>query len=129
MQRRPTNLGESFEFQPKSRARGRGHVGEHIASEAEVAGVLADSLGDEYAMTTLGAASEAEDGSKLVYMSTGMPVRLDPKPPYVAPNTEDFLNGHSVDKLTPDVDGIRVAVAQLCASAHGVGVHSIHQAV
>ena len=48
---------------------------------------------------------------------------------YVAPNTEDFLGGHSVDKFTPDVDGIRVAVAQLCASAHGVGVHSIHQAV
>ena len=77
-----------------------------------MAGVQAESVGDEYAMAILGAASEAEDGPKLVYMSTGMAVRLAPTPPYVAPNAEDFLKGHSVDKLTPDVDWSRVAVAQ-----------------
>ena len=85
-------------------------------SVPEIAGALAEGVGDEWAMANLSAAScsEAEDGSKLVYnvMSTEMAVRLAPTPPYVAPNTEDFLGGHSVDKLTPDVDGIRVAVAQ-----------------
>ena len=45
------------------------------------------------------------------YMSTAMAVRLAPTPPYVAPHSADFLNGHSVDRLTPDVEGIRVAVA------------------
>ena len=110
-----TNLGEKFELQPKARARGSGHVGEHLASEAGMAGVLAESVVKEDAMAILGAASEAEDGSKLVklvYMSTGLAVRLARTPRCVAPDADDFLKGHSVDKLAPDVDGLRVAVAQ-----------------
>ena len=109
-----TNMGERFKLQPKSRSRDREHAGTHnvIASEAEMAGALAEGVGNEWAMANLSAAREAEDGSKLVYVSTGMAVRLAPTPPYVAPNTEVSLGGHSVDKLTPDVDGIRVAVAQ-----------------
>ena len=106
------NIGENFELQPRSRSRGKEHVGDHIASEEEIATALSGGVGDEAAMVNLSAASQAEDGSKLVYMSTAMAVRLAPTPPYVAPHSADFLNGHSVDKLTPDVEGIRVAVAQ-----------------
>ena len=90
---------------------------------------MAESVVDDEAMAILGAASEAEDGSKLAYITTGLAVRLAPTPPYEAPDTEEFMKGHSVDKLTPDVGGFRVAVAQhVPQSVHGVGVPSGHQA-
>ena len=74
--------------------------------------VVAESVVGEDAMAILSAASDSEDGSKLVYMSTGLAVRLARTPRCVAPDADDFLKGHSVDKLAPDVDGLRVAVAQ-----------------
>ena len=39
------NIGEGFELQPKSRSRGKGHVGGHIASEAVIAGALTGGVG------------------------------------------------------------------------------------
>ena len=75
------NIAEEFDLQPKSRSSGKAHVGDHIVSEAKIAGALAGSVGDDWAMANLSAASQAEDGSKLVYMSTAMAVRLAPTPP------------------------------------------------
>ena len=78
---------------------------------------MAESVVDDEAMAILGAASEAEDGSKLAYITTGLAVRLAPTPPYEAPDTEEFMKGHSVDKLTPDVGGFRVAaLGTTCAT-------------
>ena len=52
------------------------------------------------------------DQSWSIIISTALAVRLALTPPYVTPHSANFLNGHSVDKLTPDVEGIKVAVAQ-----------------
>ena len=61
----------------------------------EIADVLAGGVGDAQAIVNLSAASQAKDGSKLVYMSTALAVQLAPTPPYVAPHSADFLNGHN----------------------------------
>ena len=61
------NIGAGFELQPRSRSRGKEHVGDHIASEEEIDAALSGSVGDELAMASLSAATQADDGSKLAF--------------------------------------------------------------